>query len=340
MTVDEGGAPAVTPAGARTPRFFEHRVASVAPQVELAAALSGRPPAIPPKFFYDALGSALFAAICELDEYYPTRTEAEILERHRQDIARAAGGDLTLIDLGAGDCMKSAALIEPFGVRQYVAVDISADFLRHSLVCVQRQHPELDCIGVSQDFSAGLTLPDAVDARRRLFFYPGSSIGNFSPDEARAFLAGLAGAMGEDGALLIGVDLAKEAAVLEPAYDDALGVTAAFNLNVLRHANRVLGSDFRTQDWRHVAFLHPSGRRIEMHLEARRDLRVAWPGGELRMKAGERIHTENSWKYEPQAFAALLAEAGLAVDRSWFDERRWFGVFLARPAPSIAGRGA
>jgi dimethylhistidine N-methyltransferase len=306
--------------------------AAVSPREELARSLAAPQPAIPPKYFYDELGSTLFTAICEVPEYYPTRTEAAILAGNARDIAKSVGIGRTLIDLGAGDCAKAAGLFAVLQPRQYVAVDISVEFLGAALRALRSLHPELPMVGLGTDFARRLELPDAVSQHRRLFFYPGSSIGNFGPDEAVRLLSRLRSLCGSDGGLLIGVDLLKPAEVLEPAYDDALGVTAAFNLNVLDVVNRLLGADFSRGDWRHVAFLNPAQGRIEMHVEAVRPTRVRWPGGGRDFAVGERIHTENSYKYTRDGFAALLARAGLAVESCWTDPREWFAVIHARPA--------
>jgi L-histidine N-alpha-methyltransferase len=302
------------------------------PEQVLLAGLAAPAASIAPRFFYDEQGSRLFAAITALEEYYPTRSEAALLDRHLPAIADACGDSgAVLVDLGAGNCEKAERLFDLLAPRQYVAVDISEDFLRCALANLQRRHPQMTLLGLAADFSRGLALPREVLPGRRLFFYPGSSIGNFAPGEARGFLSGLRALMDGGGALLIGVDLVKETGVLERAYDDALGVTAAFNLNVLRHANRLAGTDFRVEDWRHVAFFNRAESRIEMHLEARRALEVRWPGGGRRFAAGERIHTENSYKYTLASFGALLAAAGYGALRSWTDQRGWFAMFLARP---------
>ncbi|MEG2034512.1 MAG: L-histidine N(alpha)-methyltransferase, partial [Janthinobacterium sp.] len=203
---------------------------------------------------YDALGSKLFEAICALPEYYPTRTEAAIFARHGADIARAVGPGSTLIDLGAGNCAKAASLFPLLHPAQYVAVDISYDFLSESLSRLQQRFPHIEMTGLGLDFSSRLDLPDSVRAARRLFFYPGSSIGNFAPEQAIAFLRRLRASADGDGGLLIGVDLIKDDAILDAAYDDALGVTAAFNLNMLRHLNGLIGADFDVRAWRHHGF--------------------------------------------------------------------------------------
>jgi len=291
---------------------------------------------IAPKHFYDRLGSALFTAICELPEYYPTRTEAGILAEAREEIAARVGRGGTLIDLGAGDCGKAARLFGSLDPGQYVAVDISASFVADALLQLQRLHPRLDLIGLGLDFTAEVWLPEAVRPERRVFFYPGSSIGNFTPDEAVGFLSRIREHTDPLGGLLIGVDLAKPRAVVEPAYDDALGVTAAFNLNVLLNVNRRLGTDFRLADWRHVAFLNEGDSRIEMHLEAREAVSVRWPGGERRFGRGERIHTENSYKYTLPGFEAVLRRAGFVPGARWTDPAGWFAMVHATPAAGAA----
>jgi L-histidine N-alpha-methyltransferase len=324
-------------------RFFETPAPddAPAPAAEAAAGLRAHPAALPPKFFYDALGSRLFDAITALHEYYPTRTEAAIFAAQGPAIAAAVHAALgpapTLIDLGAGSCEKAAALFPALQPAHYVAVDISATHLRGVLARLQQLHPAVAMTGVGLDFSARLVLPPGVlepaqpaqPARPALVFYPGSSIGNFGPEAALRLLR-QARALAAGGALLIGVDRVKPRPVLEAAYDDALGVTAAFNLNVLCHVNTLLGSDFDVRQWQHVAFFDEAASRIEMHLQARQALTVRWPGGERRFEAGERIHTEHSYKWTPEAFTALLHDAGWGSVQHWTDERGWFSVFLAR----------
>lgn len=296
------------------------------------AGLMAEPPRVAPKYLYGRLGSRLFDAITELPEYYPTRTEKALLERCRDGIARAAGPEPTLIDLGAGNCEKARNLFQSLKPRQYVAVDMSVEFLRHSMAQLQRDFPQLEMLGIGIDFAAGLRLPDGVRRDNRLFFYPGSSIGNFTPEEALAFLAGLRAqcASPHGGGLLIGVDLVKSDSILQAAYDDALGVTAAFNLNLLNNLNALIGSDFAVGDWRHFAVFNRAQSRIEMHLEARRDTTVRWPGGARRFAPGERIHTENSYKYALPDFKALLARAGFSRIEVWTDENDWFALCHAR----------
>ena len=314
----------------KSPRFIQTWFADA--EVERAAAraaLAATPASVAPKFFYDRLGSHLFEAITELDEYYPTRTEAAIFAAHGAAMAEAIGSGMALVDLGAGNCAKAARLFPLLEPGRYLAVDISVEFLREALRQLQRDHPQVQIAGLGQDFSTTLDIPaELLGHDRPVFFYPGSSIGNFTPDEALAILSRVR-ERASDGGLLIGVDLVKPRAVLEAAYDDALGVTAAFNRNVLVHLNRLVGSDFAPRQWRHVAFFDEVESRIEMHLEAREAIDVAWPGGGRSFAPGERIHTENSYKYTPSAFADLLVAAGFDVPRRWSDPSDWFAVFWA-----------
>jgi len=297
-------------------------------RAELLAGLAAPVATIAPKYLYDALGARLFAAITELPEYYPTRTEAAIFAAHAEDMARCLPAFASLVDLGAGNCEKAARLFAPFDVRRYVAVDISVDYLAESLGHLRRQHPQMELLGIGMDFSTRLALPPEVGAGPRLMFYPGSSIGNFSPAEALVFLK-QAQAAAQGGGLLIGVDLVKPVEVLEPAYDDPLQVTAAFNRNLLLNLRRLAGAEFALADWRHIAFFNAAESRIEMHLEAVRDLTVRWPEGARAFAAGARIHTENSYKWRIPDFATLLETAGFRELRHWTDERGWFAVFLA-----------
>ena len=310
-------------------------------RAELADGLQAHPAHISPKFLYDALGSRLFDAITELAEYYPTRTEAAIFAQHGAAMADCVAPDSVLIDLGAGSCAKAAGLLPVLKPAAYVAIDISVSYLRGALGALQQRHPRVPMLGLGLDFSQSLALPGAAQAwlsehqlegAPRTVFYPGSSIGNFSPSEALALLRQAhavckGGAAG--GGLLIGVDLVKPVEVLEPAYDDALGVTAAFNRNLLLNVNRWLGTDFNPAMWDHASFYNVVGSRIEMHLQAREALTVRWAGGERAFAQGERLHTENSYKWTPSAFEALLREAGFGPATRWTDDAAWFGVFSA-----------
>jgi L-histidine Nalpha-methyltransferase len=311
------------------PRFIQAPLAEPGLERERAIdALRAVPASAAPKYFYDKLGSHLFDAITELPEYYPTRTEASIFSAHGQDMARHIGTGATLVDLGAGNCAKAARLFPLLEPRRYVAIDISVEYLRDALRQVQREHRTVDMVGLGLDFSASLDIPADVLTGRPVFFYPGSSIGNFAPADARAFLQRIR-ERAAGGGLLIGVDLVKPKAVLDAAYDDALGVTAAFNRNLLRNLNRSIEADFDPAQWRHVAFFDAAESRIEMHLEACEDLVVRWPGGARPFRAGERLHTENSYKYTLGGFDALLRNAGLVPRAHWTDAQGWFAVFWA-----------
>jgi L-histidine N-alpha-methyltransferase len=238
------------------------------------------------------------------------------------------------VDLGAGNCEKAGRLLGPMQAARYVAVDISVDFVRQALDSLQRQHPGLAIVGLGTDFSGGLDLPAALGldpAQPRVLFYPGSSIGNFTPDQALGFLQSLHRACGKamGSGLLIGVDLVKDAAELEAAYDDAMGVTAAFDLNLLLHINRLVGSNFAVRDWRHLSRFNAAQSRVEMHLQARQAVTVQWPGGERLFAAGETIHTENACKWTVPNFEALLRSAGFAGTRVWTDPAQRFAVFWA-----------
>ena len=318
-----------------SPQFIQmHRSDDARLAAEAISGLQQPAAEVSPKFLYDALGSRLFDAITELDEYYPTRTEAAILADADGRITQAlregfaTGRPAALIDLGAGNSAKAARWFEPLAPQRYLAIDISVDYLRQSLGQLQRQHPGIEMVGVGLDFSAQLALPDGLVTGPSLVFYPGSSIGNFTPDQALGLLR-QARDLSAGGALLIGVDLVKPAALLEPAYDDALGVTATFNLNLLNHLNRLLGSDFQLRQWRHLALFNAEASRIEMHLAARQALTVRWPGGQRAFAEGERLHTENSYKWRAEDFAALLQQAGFARVQTWTDAQGWFGVMLA-----------
>jgi len=312
-----------------SPRTAHGDAATIA---EISAGLLAPQASTSPKYFYDSLGSHLFEAICELPEYYPTRTEAAIFANHGADMAARIGTGMTLIDLGAGNCAKAASLFPLLQPGQYVPVDIAGDFLQQAAAQLRQRFPNIEITPLVTDLSRPLVLPPSVPAARRQFFYPGSSIGNFTPHDAVAFLRQVRENVGADGGLLIGVDLVKDPAVLDAAYDDAIGVTAAFNLNLLRHLNHLAGADFDPAQWRHVAFFNDAESRIEMHLEARSALTVHWSAGERSFALGERIHTENSYKYTLEGFRRLLWEAGFRVDGTWTDDAHWFAVMHAAAA--------
>ncbi|HVH06127.1 MAG TPA: L-histidine N(alpha)-methyltransferase [Myxococcota bacterium] len=286
---------------------------------------------LPCKYFYDARGSALFDRICTLPEYYPTRTELAILRRHAGAMAAAIGPRCLLVEYGSGSSTKTRLLLDRLAdPAAYVPVDISREHLLQSAAALAAHYPRLRVIPVCADFTRPFALPDVPDAARAVGYFPGSTIGNFAPADARKFLADVAEQCGPGGALLIGVDLTKPRSVLEPAYDDARGVTAEFNRNLLRRANRELGADFDLAAFDHRAFWNASLGRVEMHLVSRRDQVVRIAGQAIPFAKGESIHTENSHKYELAGFAALAAAAGFTVERAWIDDAKLFSVQLLR----------
>jgi dimethylhistidine N-methyltransferase len=300
---------------------------------ELALGLMERPARTSPKFFYDAQGSALYEAICRLDEYYLPRVEASVFDRHQREIAAALPRDAQFVDLGCGDGLKAWRWIEALAVRRYLGVDIAEEWLRATLQRGRRRFPAVGFDGIVTDFTRGLSLQSVLLPHEpRVFFYPGSSIGNFRPADAVRLLREIRDHLHTGDRLLIAADALKAREPLLAAYDDALGVTAAFNRNVLRVANRELGADFDVSAFDHRAFFNEAESRIEMHLVAQRPMRVRLGGhGERRFETGEAIVSEYSYKWRPRFFMELLAEAGFGDVRHWSDERQWYGVYVAAP---------
>lgn len=311
----------------QTPASLRRR--QYALQLELCQGLMQPAAQISPKFFYDERGCALFEQITRLPEYYPTRTEDAIMAHYEQAMAEAIGHCQVLIELGAGNCEKVRRLCRSLAPRQFVGVDIAADFLTRAVQRLEQDFAPMAARAVAADFTQDWVLPADVPRAGRLLFYPGSSIGNFDPDQAQHMLAHMRGLLDDDGALLIGIDLPKPREVLIAAYDDAQGVTAAFNRNALQHVNRVLGSDFDLQDWAHEARFDTAHSRVEMHLRALRPVIVGWPQGLRQFAEGETIHTENSYKYPLGEFLGMLSRAGFGRKRVWTDARNWFAVIHA-----------
>ena len=295
---------------------------------EVIAGLESTPPFIAPKFFYDELGSKLFEAITLLEEYYPTRVEKSIMQLYTHEIAQAVKNCDALVDLGAGNCEKASELFDSIKPKKYRALDISQEFLELALMDLQKRYPEIKMDAQICDLNEDLYLPDLVDDRK-LFFYPGSSIGNFNPQKASRFLKNIAALCNGQGGLLIGVDLDKDEQVLNKAYNDSLGVTAAFNLNALRHINRLIGSNFDTSHWQHYAYFNKAHSRIEMHLRALQDVEVLHPNGAYTFKASDLIHTENSYKYTQASFTKMLRDAGFNTIHTWTDPQEYFLVCYA-----------
>ena len=285
---------------------------------------------IPPKYFYDHAGSRLFESICEQPEYYPTRTEIALLKQYASEIAGLAGEDCYIIEPGSGSCEKVRLLLDALRPAAYVPLDISCDHLKMAAACVADDFPWLDVHAVCTDITAELSLPFIPEKTRSMMFYPGSSIGNFDPPHAVDFLSCLAKVAGQGGDLLIGVDLKKDKEVLDAAYNDASGVTAAFNLNVLQRINRELVGDFDTEAFVHHAFYNGVRGRIEMHLISERKQTVRVDGHSFEFNAGDSIHTENSYKYTIDEFQGLARQAGFTPCRVWTDSDDLFSLHYLR----------
>lgn len=287
-----------------------------------------------PMYLYDRQGSALFDRICELPEYYPTRTETAILQAHERDIARVVGPGAMVIEPGSGSGAKTRMLLEMLEEPvAFVPVEISRDYLDESLPGLRAAFPDLEILGVHGDFSEPFGIPRSQrPPRRRLIFFPGSTIGNFVPDEAIALLAHLREQAGPGGGMLIGVDLRKDPEILERAYDDTQGVTAEFNLNLLDRMNRELGTDFRREHFRHQALWNEADSRIEMHLVSTRDQTVHLDELAITFARDESILSECSHKFSREGFGELAREAGWRVVRVWTDPEEWFSLQYLEPA--------
>ena len=296
---------------------------------DVIAGLSSNPRTLPCKYFYDARGAALFQDICELPEYYITRTEIDILAQNRTDIAAQLGPNIELIGLGTGAGTKTRILIEALdNPAVYVPVDISEKQLRQSTALFRKIFPKLEILPVCADYLQPVVLPSPTKKpARNVVYFPGSTIGNFEPDEALQFLRRVANVSRDNGGLLIGVDLKKRRDVLEAAYNDRAGVTAQFNLNLLERVNRELGANFDLECWRHRAIYNSKAGRIEMHLISDLDQFVHIEQHKFHFRRGEKIITEFSYKYSPDEFAALAGKAGFNFIRMWTDAADLFGLF-------------
>lgn len=285
---------------------------------------------IPPKYLYDQAGSELFDQICELDEYYVTRTETALLKRHADEIALLLGSRCMLFEFGSGSPLKSRILLNAMkSPAAYIPIDISKTALLQNVRNLSEDFPALQISAVWADFTVPLALPDQIcsNAKKRVGFFPGSTIGNFDPADAVAILRRIGAILRYRGKLLIGVDLLKSKAILEPAYNDTNQVTAAFNMNLLTRMNRELGANFKAESFRHKAFFNSSKRRIEMHLESLGDQTVDIAGQTFKFKAGETIHTENSYKYSHESFTDLAQSAGFAIALAWISPNPMFAIY-------------
>lgn len=294
---------------------------------DMASALEGEPRRISPKYFYDARGSALFDRICELPEYYPTRTETGILRRHAAEIAGCIGPRAEIVEFGAGSCEKVRLLLDAMDrPARYLPIDISADHLGAAASALEKDYPALQVLPVAADYTQRLLLPAApAGGGLRVGFFPGSTIGNFTPEEALRFLQ-VAAQVLRGGALLLGADLVKDPAQLHAAYNDAQGVTAEFNLNLLARANREIGTDFDLAQFAHHAFYNAPLKRIEMHLVSRRAQKVTLNGRAYAFGEGDTLHTENSCKFTVEGLRSLATRAGFQPGPVWTDPERWFSM--------------
>ena len=309
-------------------RFYGAVVPADSFREDVIEGLSQPQKSLPPKYFYDAQGSRLFDRICRLPEYYPTRAELALTRRHARDIARFAGQGCELIEYGSGESLKTRLLLRSLRPSVYVPVDISRSALEGAARRLSSEFPRLHIFAVVGDFSQPLRLPVFREraGRRRVVYFPGSTIGNLSTQEARAFLAMSRAQVGASGAMLIGVDLKKDANVLHGAYNDSRGVTARFNLNVLARINRELGADFDLRRFRHYAFYNAPLARVEMHLVSLARQAVRLGRHRFEFERGETIHTENSCKYSVEEFRALAAQSGFRGAKLWLDRHGLFSL--------------
>lgn len=307
-------------------RFTDYHPAPADFFAEAIDGLRQQPKTISPKFFYDAEGSRLFDAICELEEYYPTRTEMQILTEHAGDIADMIGERSFMIEPGSGSSTKVRLLLDDLKPHTYMPMDISRQHLLNAAQLLANEYPWLEVHAACADFTTKLKIPAQPGTSNRLAFFPGSSIGNFEPGAARTFLAHLGQTVGIGGGLLIGVDLEKDPALLHAAYNDSEGVTADFNLNLLSRMNRELQADFALENFEHNAFYNRQLGRIEMHLVSRVKQRVDIGHHRFSFDQGETIHTECSYKYSVSKFQSLAISAGFQPIQVWTDAEKLFSV--------------
>jgi L-histidine Nalpha-methyltransferase len=306
---------------------------------EVVAGLSATPKRLPPKFFYDRTGSDLFERITALPEYYPTRCELDILRERADDIAAHIPAGAALIEFGSGSSTKTRTLLDATrDLAAYVPVDISAEFLDAQAENLRREYPWIAMLPLAADFSAPFDLPAQTSGMPRAGFFPGSTIGNLEPSEAAAFLRQAGKILGADAAFVIGVDLVKDEMVLHKAYNDGAGVTAAFNRNLLVRINRELGANFDLASFEHHAFFNCELHRIEMHLASLKRQRVSVGGAHITFRAGETIHTENSYKYTIESFQCLARSVGWTPLNVWTDAKKYFSVHVLKFTGEAARR--
>ena len=300
---------------------------------DVDAGLHATPKWLPSKYFYDQTGSALFDQICELEEYYPTRTEIAILQAHAAEMAQSLGPRILLIEYGSGSSTKTPLLLnqleQPAG---YAPIDVSGGHLARAAAMIDADYPNLPVFPVCADFTAPFELPTVPQAARQIVYFPGSTIGNFSPPDAERLLQNIAHVCGRQGGALIAVDLKKDRATLERAYNDAAGITAAFNRNILVRINRELDTDFNLDQFAHRAFYNEAAERIEMHLDSLVSQVVYLNGRSISFDKGESIRTEYSYKYSLEGFRDMATAAGLHVQHVWTDPQQLFSVQYLTPA--------
>jgi dimethylhistidine N-methyltransferase len=303
---------------------------------EIIAGLKSHPKQLSPKFFYDERGSRLFEKICELEEYYPTRTELEILRESAPEISKALGAHCALFEFGSGSSSKTKILLNHLEkLSAYLPIDISRDFLHHTAKKLRERYPSLPIIPICADFTQEIDLekipmPPHI---KKAAYLSGSTLGNFSPHEAQELLCSIARLIGADGQLLLGMDLVKDARVLERAYNDEQGVTAEFNLNILHRIKKDLAPELQPDFFEHRAFYNAKEKRIEMHLVCRQNTSITIDGQTIHFVQDETIHTENSYKYTLQSLDQLTSKAGFEMLKMWTDKRTYFGVFLLLACP-------
>ena len=281
---------------------------------------------INPKYFYNHHGSKLFEQITELDEYYPTRTERKILQSRANDIAQLIEPNSLIVEPGAGSCKKIEYLLEALHPSVYVPQDVSAEFLKQSAQRLSNEYSWLDVVPVASDFSDPIEIPERLQSLRKYAFYPGSTIGNFEPEDALNFLKQMRQLVGDNGGMIIGVDLHKDNEILHAAYNDKKGITAQFNLNTLSHINDILDADFNIKEFEHVALYNSKKQRIEMYLKSLKSSAYDVLGETVTFEKGELVHTEHSYKYTIEGIASLAQNSGFLLKHSWTDKKDLFSV--------------
>ena len=307
-------------------RFYDFEPETNTLYEDVIEGLKRTPKSIPPKYFYDEYGSRLFDAICNTPEYYPTRTEMCILNDNLEEICAYLGENCVLIEPGSGNSKKVRLLLDSLEPHTYMPLDISSEYLKNAARNLANDYPNINVTAACVDYTNAIKLPYFPANKRRVAFFPGSSIGNFEPREAAEFLANIADVVHPNGGLLIGIDLKKDTDILHAAYNDREGITAEFNLNVLTHINRELGANFDLKHFRHQAWYNEIQGRIEMHLVSTKSHRVSMMSQTFHFEEGESIHTENSYKYTIEEFQALAGQVGFKAKKTWTDGNQLFSV--------------